>query len=317
MKGLLAIFAWICLIEAGWSVQHPDSLFKDGKAKVLTHQYTAGLEAFQESLKGYQKLENYEYVAYCNTNIAQIYEALEDLDAAFEYNQKALALLIDINKTSSIGKIWFNLGRIHCKQQQFLLSNEAFKKCIELSEPSVQAIAQNWLGINFREAGIYDSALYYHQLSIATNDGLDQPIELARNFSNIGKIHYLQRDYQRAIDYYLRAESIQIRAPDSLSLFKLYNRLGEVYKDSGDPRNGLVYLLRGQQINVVDGAEALRNRELTRATRQLINNQVIGQGESHDKPGVIFGTRVWLLGLGLAFLVIGVILFFRRTIFGF
>ena len=317
MKGLLSIFTWIILIEAGWSVQHPDSLFNKGKEKVRTYQYTLALEAFQQSLKGYQELENYEYVAYCNANLAQVYESLEDLDAAFEYNQKALALLIDIDKTSTIGKIWFNLGRIHCKQQQFELSNAAFKKCIELSEPSVQAIAQNWLGINFREVGQYDSALYYHQLSIATNEGLDQPIELARNFSNIGKVHYLQRDYQRAIDYYLRAESIQIGDPDSLSLFKLYNRLGEVYKDSGDPRNGLVYLLRGQQINVVDGAEALRNRELISATRQLINNQVVGQEKSPDKPREIFETGIWILGLGLAFLVFGVILFFRRTIFGF
>jgi len=95
--------------------------------------------------------------------------------------------------------------------------------------------------------------------------------------------------YQRAIDCYLRVASIQVRAPDSLSLFKLYNRLGEVYKDSGDHRNGLVYLLGGQQINLVDGAEALRSRESINATRKLINNQVVGQVKHPDNQAERFG----------------------------
>ena len=67
------------------------------------------------------------------------------------------------------------------------------------------AIANNNIGSNYNAKSDYPRAMDYYLKALTINEKLNDSAGIATNSVNIGIIYYLQNDYNKALDYYFKA----------------------------------------------------------------------------------------------------------------
>lgn len=172
------------------------------------------------------------------------------------------------------------------------LAMQYARKSLALSviniDSSIIILAYNTLGLFHDIHGNYDSALYFHQISldlaIATNDlegqskshnnmglvydrqsdfqlalefyqkSLDLKLELggfdglATSYTNIGNIYYSLSNYPYALQQHFKALEIDEQLNDSVGMATDYNNIGNVYSDQLDDSLALYYYLKAHHI---------------------------------------------------------------------
>lgn len=158
--------------------------------------------------------DSFKYAAALN-NMGIVYELQANYTAALEAYLKALPIFQKLEVQRGVVSIYNNIGLIKQKQKSF---NEAliyFKKVLAISKSSGnknrEAQAFNDIGAMYMDLDQLDSASYYLHTSGVLYEGIENDHGVSTINNNLGKLYRLNKDYQKAIQYNIKAHDYAAR----------------------------------------------------------------------------------------------------------
>jgi CHAT domain-containing protein/tetratricopeptide (TPR) repeat protein len=134
-----------------------------------------------------------------------------------------------------------------------------------------RAIVSNSLGLNYKSASDYQSALEAYQTALNIyRDIRDLPGQ-AIALNNIGEIHRNQGEYAQALETYTQALSVLDEQPSARTQASIFHNLGVLYDELGQPE------------------ESLKSYQQALEIRQSIND-LPGQGSTLSNIGLVYQT---------------------------
>ncbi len=131
-------------------------------------------------------------------------------------------------------------------------------------EDTSKVIHSNDLCWEFRNIGLYDTAIKYGNIALQLSQQLNFKKGLAGSYNNIGIVYHVQGYYPKALDFYLKALKINEEQKDKSGIAKCFSNIGNVYVGQGDYPQALEYYLKSLGM-----AESLNNKTLI--TSCLVN----------------------------------------------
>lgn len=202
------------------------------------------------------KLKQDNKVAGIYSNISTIYIRQGNYAEALEINLKALKIVERLNDEAKQCVITANIGEIYYELDKHELSEQFFKKGLELAKKSgAFSVASNILvslgNTKFNESVLHDSiiinskkldsALIYFMEAekIFITNNLQYNLSVVYN--NIGRIFMIQGKYEKAFQYYSKSlkdrESLKDKFGIGLSLLNL----GTIEKRLGNKEKSIAY----------------------------------------------------------------------------
>ncbi len=165
------------------------------------------LEYYIKSLHIYESLSNKEGIATAKNNIANLYTMKRDYSQALKYLQESHQIFVEITDTSKIIGSLNNIGN---------LNNELM---------------------------LYDNALtYYTQAQeLSERKGISYPDPL----TNIGSLLFKQGNYQRAVEFYLKALTLEEKANNKEGVLSVLTNLAVTFTKAKQPSPAQGYLDKG------------------------------------------------------------------------
>ena len=111
----------------------------------------------------------------------------------------------------------------------------------------------NLLGMNNQRIKNYDSAIDYYLKALKINEDANNKKNVASLTSILGSLYYSKKDNSNALDYYLRATNYNEEIGNKKALLVLYSNLGNVYNDMSNVPKALEYLLKSYDLNEAAG----------------------------------------------------------------
>jgi tetratricopeptide (TPR) repeat protein len=159
-------------------------------------EFPQAVEYFLEAVKLYIEQKDYNVAAGVYSNIALVYNSLNDYENALLYNHKALEILP--NKPEFDGR---------------------------------RAYVYNNIGMIFEREGAYEKAKSNYLKSLEIHERMNDKNGIISCNSNLGNLALLEGDYKAALDYYEFAEELTNPTVFSKSYIILNINLGYVYKN--------------------------------------------------------------------------------------
>lgn len=103
------------------------------------------------------------------------------------------------------------------------------------------------LGAAFEELGLKNMAMDYYMKGIDIAEDHDLQRHRAMLLNNIGVIYFGINDYDRALEYFTEASTINLKYQRNHELFINYNNLAEIYLVKNDLTKSMDYSLRALQ----------------------------------------------------------------------
>jgi len=182
------------------------------------------LEAYQNALK-LKPLPEQTVDIYLH--IAHIYEEREALDIAWEYLNKALLHISNLNfNTSFLAEVYFRMGAIQEIKRNFAAAKEFYLKALKENPNHAKSLQQ--LGWIEHEEGRSDEGFKILKRAVEAdpNDG--------QGWYLLGRLHMAKKEYRSAYDNYQRAVYCNSRNPRFwCSIGVLYYQMGQ-YRDAMD-----------------------------------------------------------------------------------
>jgi tetratricopeptide (TPR) repeat protein len=123
--------------------------------------------------------------------------------------------------------------------KDYRASEKSFRISISYLEKTEDTLelshSLNNLGINQRMLGRLDSAMVYHMKSIKIREKFDaDPNILGQNYLSIGTVHALFFKYEKAKEYFQKAENIYLQNGNQRMLASSWNRIAVLEKQNGN-----------------------------------------------------------------------------------
>lgn len=120
-----------------------------------------------------------------------------------------------------------------------------------LPDSAMWAKSLNRYGIVMSGQGNYDAAIYNHLQSIFISQLTGNKSREAINYINIGHVHGVLKEYEKMIDYSLKALEYYLNTPgaDRATLALLYGNIGYAYSQLKDAENSIFYIEKAMEIN--------------------------------------------------------------------
>jgi len=101
-----------------------------------------------------------------------------------------------------------------------------------------------------------DRALEYYQKAETIRIEVGDRAGLGTTYNNIGLIYSKKGEWDRALEYYQKAETIRIEVGDRAGLATTYNNIGGIYSNKGEWDRALEYYLKDEAISLEVGDRA-------------------------------------------------------------
>jgi class 3 adenylate cyclase len=173
---------------------------------------------------------------------------------------------------SLIDSLLTELPKAKTEKQKALLLNDLSnsygqidtKKAIQYGEIALSLAQKNgWkdvlsrsynlLGMNNQRLKNYDSAIDYYLKALKINEEANNKKNVASLTSILGSLYYSKKDNSNALDYYLRATNYNEEIGNKKALLVLYSSIGNVYNDMSNTPKALEYLLKSYDLNEAAG----------------------------------------------------------------
>lgn len=162
------------------------------------------LEYYLTSMKIYTTLDNKEGIATTKNNISNIYSLKKDYEKAMKYLEESNDLFKELGNNNQIIGSMNNLGNLYSDIQLFEKAQKYYSEAYQLSE-------QN--GVKFADP-----------------------------LTNIGNIYFRQGDYDRAIENYQKALTIERENNNQLGVLNIMTNLGITLAKAKQPKPAQEYL---------------------------------------------------------------------------
>lgn len=175
---------------------------------------------------------------------------LDDFTREIKFLKQALRLT---NKEKDIASIYEKigtallfLGKADEAKHNFLLALDRFSELSEEENRKYAWLANDYLGGIFYEEGNYKRALA-HKIKAYQSIEYIQPKDSFLLFLRIADIHENLKDYDKAIDFYLKALEVPEISNDDRALAS--QCIGQIYDRIGEERKAFKYFHRVFEIN--------------------------------------------------------------------
>jgi tetratricopeptide (TPR) repeat protein len=168
------------------------------------------LEYYIISLKIYETLQNKEGIATTKNNISNIYSMKKDYGQAMKYLEESYNLFVELKDEEKIIGSMNNLGNINMVIQLFEKAMKYFSQASQLSEK---------MGVKFADPLI-----------------------------NMGNIYFKQDNYQRAVEQYEKALTIEREKNNKLGALNVLTNLGITFTKAKQPKIAQQYLAEAEAL---------------------------------------------------------------------
>lgn len=174
----------------------------------------------------------------------EIFSLIENENDKYNYlnndlNDKFGELLIDMNEFNS-AKDFYELNLINNNNKSLYIYKQ--------------------LGFIYSKLYIYDQAILYYNLALATES--NEYDIIANIYNELGKIFYIQNRISEALEKFREALNIQLEnlSPDDISLNNTYNLLAMIYEEMNDYETALICYRN--QLHIHEQATLTKQTEL-------------------------------------------------------
>lgn len=221
-----------------------------------TNDFSKAIEYHIEASHIFQDLNLDFYLQHVLNNTGVDYLALADYPKALEYFLKASKYISD-QKSYGYANILTNIGLVHKNlneiEEAILVNKQAIEIFREIGNYYGLANSISNLANCFELQGKAVEAMELHQEALAINMELNNPRKIASDLSNLGILHKGQKEYDKAMDYFLAADSIYRSLEDNLNLSLVLSELVEtkmLQAKTGNPKYDYGQLLPTVQMSV-------------------------------------------------------------------
>ncbi|MDR6967989.1 signal transduction histidine kinase [Flavobacterium arsenatis] len=219
----------------------------------------------------YYLLENKDNLAFSHYIISkQQYKKLDSLDKVAQINIDVVSLLVSIEKNEINHEVYLNeyLDYARKKNNPTYLSQaymqigkslyvsntqtalDYFKKALSENlktndEVYTARIYQN-IGATYASDNInkLDSALYVYEKALRIYKQKNLTEYIFYIYTNKGVAYSKKKDYNKAFDFFFKADSITLGAFSTKKKIALYGYIADTYEKKGDYKNALIYMNR-------------------------------------------------------------------------
>jgi len=257
-KALAAVFVGmlltnVCLAQKIDSLNSVlDTARGDRKVKTLNELFRANLNADPVKALGYTRealnlateIDDKKGMAASYNNLGIIYKNQGGLDKALDYYLTSLRIYEGLNNKEGIATTKNNISTLYAIKKDYSDAmkylEESYNLFLELKDEAKIVGSLNNLGNLNLDIQLYDKALGYFvdasELSAKLGAKFPDPL------NNIGNIYYRQGNYQRAVEYYERALSIERENNNKLGILNVVTNLGITYAKAKQPKPAKQYL---------------------------------------------------------------------------
>jgi tetratricopeptide (TPR) repeat protein len=170
--------------------------------------------------------------------LAYIYSAIGDLDAAEENILELLRMAEKFGLQAAMATAYGNLGVVYRTRGDLDKAEQMHNKALEIDEKleRLEGMAGDYgnLGILYRLRGDLDKALQMHLKSLEISKKLGRSEAVMQQYGNLGIIYDVSGDIDRAEEMYKKVIDIADKLELREALATAYNNLGSVYLKRGD-----------------------------------------------------------------------------------
>ena len=112
-----------------------------------------------------------------------------------------------------------------------------------------KVIHSNKLSRAYIDIGLYDTALFYGNVSLQLSQQLNFKKGIASSCGNIGIVYKEQGDYPKALSFYFKALKIVEELSDKNRIAVYLGNIGNIYKGKGDYSEAMDYYLKALKID--------------------------------------------------------------------
>ncbi len=205
----------------------------NGKAANLEQERQQAIDAFQNSIHEYQKINN--LFALVNTlvtlaNFLYVQSRYEEAIAAY---QQSAEIAHEIGDRSGEAASLGNLGAAYSSLGQYQKAIAAYQQSIEIAREIGDRIGEaaslGNLGNVYSSLGQYQKAINFHQQSLAIAREIRDRDGEAASLGSLGNAYDSLEQYQRAIDFYQQSLEIQREISNYRGEANILGNLGNVY----------------------------------------------------------------------------------------
>ncbi|CAH3165114.1 unnamed protein product [Pocillopora meandrina] len=170
-------------------------------------------------------------------NLGTLFRSLGHYDKAREYQEKALAIRIEIGDMDGEATSYGNLGTLFQSLGHYDKAREYHEKAlaikIEIGDRYGEARSYGNLGTLFQSLGHYDKARKYQEKALAITIEIGDRDGEATIYGNLGTLFQSLGHYDKAREYLEKALAIKIEIGDRDGEATIYGNLGTLFQSLG------------------------------------------------------------------------------------
>lgn len=167
-----------------------------------------------------------------------------DYDVALSYAAQANEVALSIGDSLAIVESSRAMGQMLLKLNNLEAAIQVFKPVLGVARRNQfkdqLKFLLNGIGLAYMYQASYDNALKYHFESLVIREGNQS--EMSISYSNIGLVYYKLRDFEQALQYFLRALESKREANDFYDIEDCLINIGSCYNALSENQKSLEYL---------------------------------------------------------------------------
>lgn len=180
------------------------------------------------------------------------------------------------NDLLSLSEAHLDLGLFYLDSDSLRESIDQLTHCLEISTENgferQTARAHHLLGVNYDKLSLYAKALDHYFKSLAINESLNDLSAVADNFNGIGKVYQHTGDFDKGLNYLLRA--LEINENDERAALRNLLNIGVIHQKRGNYEEAIAYYKDALKI-----AESTDEKELEAILVGNIGSTMMQQGQ--------------------------------------
>lgn len=173
--------------------------------------------------------------------------AFSQIDSLKAYAKSAKADTSKAEAYIKIAKSYYNNeGLLDSSLVYYDKAAVLYKK---LNLPSKLSKALNGKGLMYREKGVYKDALDNCLQALSLSEGVKDTVQITASLNGIAIINQIQKDYDKAYEYYKKCEAIHLKTNNTNGLASTYNNMGLLFSEKKEPDRSHAYFLKALKFN--------------------------------------------------------------------
>nr|WP_299344196.1 sensor histidine kinase [Allomuricauda sp.] len=219
----------------------------NGRYLTLKNQDDLSFKNLMSARRRYIKLDSMARVSDINLEIVQLILATENTSLDYApYLNEYLAYAKSQNTPAFSVKAYMQLGKSFINSdpsKSLSYFKKAAKENLKTSDSLVGAKIHHSLGVVFAEHTAYlDSALFHYDIALEEYQRLNLVDYISYIYNNKASVFKKQGDYPKAIQNYLKADSLPITEYYKNNKKLLYGFVSDAYEKNEDYQNAMKYL---------------------------------------------------------------------------